>query len=116
MSDKDDNPKPQSSLEELLNRLSPGGARGPIEDPSEFEDLTKSLPPEQREFVTEATRFAKLWEYLSEHNIELPPDIVRAMRDLPRLPHEERITLLQRVNQALMEHENNASEDPPFRQ
>ncbi len=117
MSDQDDNGKLQSALDELLKTIhAPGGERGPIEDLSEYEDLVNSLPPEQREFVTEATRFAKLWEYLATQNIELPSDVVRAMRDLPKLPHEERIALLQRINEALMEHENDASEDPQFRQ
>lgn len=116
MTDKDNKDEVQSALADLFKAISSGGEKGPIEDPSEYEALTNSLPPEQREFVTEATRFAKLWEYLSTHNIEMPPDVVQAMRDLPRLSHDERIVLLQRINQALMEHENDASEDPQFRQ
>jgi hypothetical protein len=117
MTDQDDNGKLYSALDELLKTIhSPGGERAPIADASEFEDLVSSLPPEGREFVTEATRFAKLWEYLSTHNIELPHDVVRAMRDLPKLPPEERVALLQQINQSLMEHENDASSDSQFRQ
>src|SRR5258708_32524108 len=86
-----------------------------IEDPAEYEALVNSLPPEQREFATYATRFAKLWEYLSERNIEMPSEVIEAMRDLSKLPHEERIALLDRINEALLEYECD-SEDIEFRQ
>lgn len=106
----------RNSSEAFLDRRLQGGDPGPIEDAAEYEALVNSLPPDQKEFVTVATRFAKLWEYLTEHNIELPPDLAEEMRDLPKLSHQERIALLERINQVLMECEHAASEGPEIRQ
>jgi hypothetical protein len=99
-----------------VDRLSPGGKSGPIEDRAEYEALVNSLPPDQKEFVTVATRFAKLWEYCTEHNIELPSDLAEVMSNLPKLAHEERIALLERINQVLMECEHDANQGTDIRQ
>lgn len=89
---------------------------GTIEEPAEFDSLVDSLPPDQKEFVTVATRFAKLWEYCNEHQIELPSDLAEVLNELPKLTHEERIALLERINEALLECQHDASQDPELRQ
>jgi hypothetical protein len=99
-----------------LDKKLQGGDHRPIEDPAEYEALVNSLPSDQKEFVTLATRFAKLWEYLTENNTELPPDLAEAMRELPKLPHQQRIALLERINQVLMECEHAEGEGPKIRQ
>lgn len=87
-----------------------------IDDPVEYQKMVEALPEEHRKYVEVATRFAKIWEYLSENNLEIPVDIVVAMRDLPKLPPDERVELLENINSALLEYETSASQDPKFRQ
>ena len=87
-----------------------------IEDPAEYQKMVESLSEENRKYVEVATRFAKIWEYLSENDMPLPTDIVTAMRDLPKLSPNDRVALLEEVNAALLEYETNASQDPKFRQ
>lgn len=101
-------PKPTPGL---LDGLPPA-----IEDPAEYQKMVDSLPEEHRKYVEIATRFAKIWEYFSENNMEIPADIVVAMRDLPKLSPDERVELLGDINAALLECENRASQDPKFRQ
>lgn len=87
-----------------------------IEDPAAFQQMVDALPEERRKYAELATRFAKLWEYLESKNLRLPLDVVRAMRELPSLPAEERLEQLENVNARLLELETDAGKDPQFRQ
>jgi len=112
MSDRNSEDKnKQKPTPGLLDGLPPA-----IEDPAEYQKMVDSLPEEHRKYVDVATRFAKIWEYLSENNLEIPLDIVVAMRDLPKLSPDERVELLEDINSALLEYETRANQDPKFRQ
>ena len=82
----------------------------------EYEQRVNALPPEQREFAEESTRFADIWQYFSEHRMQLPKDVVNQVNGLPKLTAAEQTTVLRRVNQELMEYLNDVGEDSGVRQ
>jgi hypothetical protein len=106
-----DNKKENKRTPGLLDGLPPT-----IQDPAEYQRMIDSLPEEHRKYADLATRFAKIWEYLSDNNMPLPTDVVEAMRDLPKLPPDERLELLEEINAALLEYENDANKSSSFRQ
>ena len=57
---------------------------GPIEDRNEYEQRLSSLPPDQREFAQESSRFADLCQYFSQQRIDLPPDLLEQVGRLSR--------------------------------
>jgi hypothetical protein len=75
-----------------------------------------ALPPAQREFAEEGTRFANIWQFFSEHRMQLPRHIVEQIGELSKLPATEQIATMRRVNQALMEYLNDVGEDSGVRQ
>ena len=116
MSKEDQQNKPAVAVQGGLGRFLPGGEFSAIEDPHEYERRIRALPPAQREFAEEGTRFANLWQYFSEHRMELPRHIVEQIGELSRLPAAEQIATMRRVNQALMEYLNDVGEDSGVRQ
>jgi hypothetical protein len=108
--------KPAVAVRGSLGRFLPGGEFGAIEDPQEHERRINSLPPAQREFAEEGTRFANLWQYFSEHKMQLPRHIVEEVGELPKLPAADQIATMRRVNQALMEYLNDVGDDSGVRQ
>jgi hypothetical protein len=99
-----------------LTKFLTGGECSPMTDRSEYEQRMNALPPEQREFAEEGTRFADIWQYFSEHRIQLPQDVVEQVSSLPKLPAAEQTVVLRRVNQELMEHLNDVGENSGIRQ
>ncbi|MGD0466750.1 MAG: hypothetical protein ABSA54_00085 [Terriglobales bacterium] len=116
MSKEDQQNKPAVAVQGGLSKFLSGGEFGAIEDPQEYERRISALPPAQREFAEEGTRFANLWQYFSEHRMELPRHIVEQIGELSRLPAAEQIATMRRVNQALMEYLNDVGEDSGVRQ
>ena len=82
----------------------------------EYEQRINALPPEQREFAEESTRFADIWQYFSEHRMQLPRDVVDQLNGLAKLSTAEQIAVMRRVNQGLMVYLNDVSEDSGVRQ
>jgi len=99
-----------------LSRFLPGGECGPITDRPEFEQRLNALPLEQREFAEESARFADIWQYFSEHRMQLPKDVVDEVSGLSKLATTQQIVVLRRVNQRLMEYLNDVGEDSGVRQ
>jgi hypothetical protein len=116
MSKEDQRNKTSVTARGSLSRFLPGGELGAIEDPQEYERRMSSLPPEQREFAEEGTRFANIWQFFSEHRMQLPRHIVEQVGELSKLPAAEQIATMRRVNQALMEYLNDVGEDSGVRQ
>jgi len=108
--------KPTVTGDGTLGRFLPGGEFGAIENPKEYEKRMSSLPPSQREFAEEGTRFANLWQYFSEHRMQLPREIVDRVAELSKLPAVEQVAMMRQVNQALMEYLNDCGEDSGVRQ
>jgi hypothetical protein len=115
MSDK--NPQQQILKEaaKAAKEFQPGGKFAPIEDRREYEEKLQSLPPEERDLTQALTEFANLWQYFSERNEKLGPEIVDAISEVHKLPVPERIARVREINQKLMQRVD-AGEDPQFRQ
>jgi len=116
MSEAEEEQNEQNSGRASLNGFLPGGEFGSIADRRAYEQRLNSLPPEQKEFAEESTRFADLWQYFSEHRMELPKGVVEQVGGLPKLPAAEQIAVLRRVNQVLMEYLHDVGEDSGVRQ
>ena len=116
MSKEDPQNKSAVTAQGSLGRFSAGGELGAIEDPQEYERRMRALPPAQREFAEEGTRFANLWQYFSEHKMQLPRQIMEQVGELSKLPAAEQIATMRHVNLALMEYLNDVGEDSGVRQ
>jgi len=90
MSKEDQRNKPAVAVQGSLSKFLPGGELGAIEDPQEYERRMSTLPPAQREFAEEGTRFANLWQYFSEHKMQLPRQIVEQVGELSKRPAQSR--------------------------
>ena len=99
-----------TELQKLLKEFQPGGKFGSIEDRNEFDKLTESLPPEERELTRELTNHADLLRYFAERKMKTGPDIADAMFAAARLPVPERIERIRAINQTLMERLGRAGE------
>jgi hypothetical protein len=113
---KEDQQTKQESATGNLARFLPGGEFGPMTNRQENEQRVKALPPEQRKFAEESTRFADIWQYFSEHRVQLPKDVVDQIGGLAQLTTVEQTSVLRRVNQELMEYLNDVGEDSGVRQ
>ena len=100
----------------ILVKFLPGGEFGPMTNRQEYEQRVNALPPEQREFAEESTRFADIWQYFSEHRMQLPKGVVNRVSELAQLTTVEQTTVLRSVNQELMEYLNDVGEDSRVRQ
>jgi hypothetical protein len=108
--------KKEGSEVRTLNKFLPCGEFSPITNRQECEQRLNALPPEQREFAEESTRFADIWQYFSDRRMQLPRDVVDQVSGLPTLPKTEQIAVMRRVNQALMEYLNAVGENSWIRQ
>lgn len=106
--------KPENSLAagiaKLFKEFQPGGKYAAVEDRKQFEKMTESLPPEERELARELTNYADLLRYFSERKIKTGPDIADAMFAAARLPIPERIERIREINQTLMERLSRADQ------
>jgi hypothetical protein len=116
MSKEDQQNKLAVTVQGSLRRFLPGGEFGATEDPQENERRMSCLPRAQREFAEEGTRFANLWQYFSEHRMQLPRHVVEQISELSKLTAAEQIATMRRVNQALKEYVNDVGEDSGVRQ
>src|SRR5579863_5116601 len=113
---KDNKTDQPENTEGALNKFEPGGALGPIEDRSEYEERLNALPPDQNQLAQESTRLADLCQYFSQQQIDIPPEMVQRVAGLSRLATTERIRALIDVNRALMEYLNDIGQEPGIRQ
>lgn len=103
----DKTPKPiEQQMAEQLARVfkhfAPGGKLGPVEDQAEYEKLSESLSPLERDLKQELTSFAQLMDYFDRQGMKLGPDIADAMSAAAKLPIEQRIEGIRAINQKLM--------------
>ena len=115
MSKHDKRNQPRNT-EAVLDRFEPGGTLGPIEDRNEYEQRLNALPPDQNQLAQENTRLADLCQYLSQQQIDVPPEIVERVAGVSRLSTAESIRALIEVNRALMGYLNDVGQDPGIRQ
>src|SRR5262249_5415753 len=106
----------QGSATGNLAKFLPAGELASTANRREYEQRGNGLPPEQRELAEESTRFADIWQYFSEHRMQLPKDVVDQVSGLPKFTTAEQTTVLRRVNQKLMEYLNDVGEDSGVRQ
>jgi len=113
---KEEQQTKQESATGNLAKFLPGGECGLITNRQEYEQRVNALPPEQREFAEESTRFADIWQYFSEHRMQLPKGVVNQVGGMAQLTTIEQTSVLRRVNQELMEYLNDVGEDSGVRQ
>jgi hypothetical protein len=113
---KEEHQTKQESATGSLAKFLPGGEFGPMTNRQEYEQRVNALPPEQREFAEESTRFADIWQYFSEHRMQLPKGVINQVSGLAQLTTVEQTTVLRSVNQELMEYLNDVGEDSGVRQ
>ena len=104
-----------AEISKVFEHFAPGGKFGPIEDPKEYEELTASLPPLQRELNREITNFIQLVDYFEREKIKLTPDVADAMFSAAKLPVEERIGRVREINQMLMKRLDHVGKGAAFR-
>ena len=99
----------------LLQRFQPGGESGPISDRDEWEKRVQSHVSPDRELLHELTRFDDLWRYFQENRERVGPEILSALKEMPKLAVRERIQRMREINQKLMERIPDAGEGLKFR-
>ena len=92
-----------------------GGKLAPIEDREEYDRQMNELPAQQKALTEQLTRYADRCRYFAEHDMQMPPHIVRAVNQLSSLQTEERTIQMEQINQEVMEYLQSVSEDPEFR-
>jgi guanyl-specific ribonuclease Sa len=111
--------KPEDALAaeiaKVLRQFQPGGKFAPIEDRTEFEQVIKSLPPEEQELTRELTNHADLLRYFAERNMKTGSDIADAMFAAAKLPVPERTDRIREINRVLMERLNHADQSDGLR-
>lgn len=95
-----------------LDNFEPRGTSGPIEDRNEYDQRLRELPPDQKQLAEESTRLADLCQYFSQHEMDIPPELVERVAELSKLTTSERIQALVDLNRALMEHLNATGRGP----
>lgn len=105
----------QESATGSLAKFLPGGEFGPMTNRQEHEQRVNALSPDQREFAEESTRFADIWQYFSEHRMQLPKGVVNEVSGLAQLTTVEQTSVLRRINQELMEYLNDVGQDSGVR-
>lgn len=93
-----------------------GGASGSIGNTPEYKQRFRDLPPNEKQLAEKTARLADLCQYFSEHQIDIPADIVERVAELSRLTTAERVRALVEVNLDLTEYLQRAGEHPRSRQ
>ncbi len=99
-----------------LDGFAPNRELAAIEDREEREARIASLAPEERQLALETARFADLCQYLSQKNMDVPPQILDELNGAQKLALPDRTERMKALNQALMEYLNDAGEDTGIRQ
>ena len=103
-------------LSEAIKRaFAPGGSLAPVEEHIEREKLINSLPKDEKALAEGLSRYADVCRFFSEHQMEVPPHIVRAIGRLQKLPIDARVAQIEEINQELIEYLHNVSEDTGLR-
>ena len=68
----------------LLQKFQPGGESGPIADRDDWEKRVRSHASPDLELLQELTRFDDLWRYFLENREKLGPEILSALKEMPR--------------------------------
>jgi hypothetical protein len=113
---KDEKEKQPKEILGALDSFEPGGASGPIEDRNEYEQRLRELPLDQKQLAEESTRLADLCQYFSQHEMDIPPELVERVAELSKLTTSERIQALVDLNRALIEYLNATGRGPATRQ
>ena len=113
---KDEKDKQPKEVLGALDNFEPGGASGPIENRNEYEQRLRELPPRQKQLAEESARLADLCQYFSQHELDIPPELVEQVAELSKLPTSERVRALVELNRALMEYLNATGQGPATRQ
>jgi hypothetical protein len=71
---------------------------------------------QEKDLAEVCGRFADICQYLSQENMDLPPQIVDEVRQVSQLAVGDRIARMKRLNQELMEYLNDADPAPQIRQ
>jgi hypothetical protein len=118
----DENKTPEELMEEMGREIekvfahfAPGGKFGPIEDPEEYERLTGTLPPLERELNREVTNFIHMVDYCGRKKIKLDSSFADAMFAAAKLPVVDRIPRVREINQMLLKRLDDAGQADSFR-
>jgi hypothetical protein len=87
----------------------------PINDPREYEEQMAVLPSDEKTVVEALTRFANLCQFLSDRRLELPDHITSGLRSAAELSATERVAIIERLNQELLEYIHRVSADSGIR-
>ena len=90
------------SSRQPLNRFEAQGGLGPL-DLKEREVRINSLPAVEEEVAKESARFADLCQFFEKRQMDIPPEVVEQLNRAATLPMAERINVMKRLNQSLME-------------
>lgn len=119
---EDDKKTPEELMKEMGQEMAKifahfalGGKFGPIEDPEEYERLTATLPPLERELNREVTNFVRMVDYCGRKKIKLNQTFADAMFAAAKLPVAERIPRVREINQMLMKRLDDVGEAGSFR-
>jgi hypothetical protein len=99
----------------LLRKFQPGGESGPILDRDEWEKRVQSHASPERELLQELSRFDDLWRYFQENGEKLGPEIISALKEMPKLAVAGRIQRMREINQKLLERIPDAGKSLEFR-
>jgi hypothetical protein len=66
----------------------------------------QGLPPNEQQLAEKTRRLADLCQYFSEHQIDIPADILERVTTLSKLTVPDRVRALVAVNHDLMEYRN----------
>lgn len=99
----------------IKKAFAPGGVLAPIKDSIERERLINELPKDEKVLAAGLSRYADLCRFFSEHQMEVPPHMVRGVNQLQKLPIEKRVSQIEDINEALLEYLHNVSENTGLR-
>lgn len=99
-----------------LARIEPGGDLGPVEDRNEYDQRLKSLSAGAKELAAESARFADLCQYFERQRMDVPVEVLDQLGRASRLPVQERLEAMKKLNRRLMEYLNDAGDSHFVRQ
>jgi hypothetical protein len=94
--------KPGSSRPRL-NRFEAGSELGPVDDLNEREARINFSSAIEKELAQESSQFADLCQFFEEKGIDVPREVVEQLTSVAALAIPERINVMKKLNQSLME-------------
>jgi len=86
-----------------LDRFEAGSDFGPFDDLKEREARINFLPAIEKELAQESSRFADLCQFFEQKCIDVPREVVEQLTSVAKLAIPERISVMKKLNQSLME-------------